>query len=121
MEFGQLQLNCKRLEKVNNSQVAELVALRGIGEVGFDSHTVLTGSNPVLTTKLKQTIMNTLLFSLSLLGTFCFVSKFFTWHAYKISPHNFKKEISNGDILIANVIGYLSIIGWTLLFYLLSR
>ena len=35
-----------------HSQVALLVALRGIGEVGFDSHTVLTGSNPVLTTSL---------------------------------------------------------------------
>ena len=65
--------------------------------------------------------MNTLLFSLSLLGTFCFVSKFFTWIAYKISPHNFKEEFGNKDIFIANVGGYLSIIGWTLLFYLLSR
>jgi hypothetical protein len=31
-----------------------LVASRGIGEVGFDSHMVITGSNPVLTTMSKR-------------------------------------------------------------------
>jgi hypothetical protein len=65
--------------------------------------------------------MNTLIFSLSLFGTFYFISKFFAWHAYKISPQNFKREITNKDVLIANVVGYISVIGWALLFHLLTK
>ena len=63
--------------------------------------------------------MNTLLFLLSLIGTFYFVAKLLVWHAY--STQEREREVTNRDILIANVVGYISIIGWTVLFYLLTN
>lgn len=65
--------------------------------------------------------MSTLVFFLSLFGTFVFIGKLLTWHAYKISPQNFEKRFSNTEILIANLVGIVSLLGWTFLFYLFTK
>jgi hypothetical protein len=46
-----------------------------------------------------------------------FFGKLLTWIAWKIKPENFKKEITNKDILSYNVVMFISLILWSILFY----
>ena len=64
-----------------------------------------------------ENLLLTICFFLSLFGTFVFIGKLLTWMSIKIAPQSFERGFTNGDIFIANLIGILSCIGWTILFY----
>ncbi len=59
----------------------------------------------------------TVVFFFALTGTIYFFGKLITWHAWKIAPHNFKKEIRDKDILTYNLIGLTSAVLWSVVFY----
>lgn len=64
-----------------------------------------------------MTMVLTIVFFFALFCTMYFLSRLLTWHAWKISPQNFKKGISNKAILECNIIGILSVILWSIVFY----
>jgi hypothetical protein len=59
----------------------------------------------------------TLYFVGALLGTFYFIGKLATWHAYKISPQNFRNPFTNKDVFVSNIIGFISLALWGFCFY----
>lgn len=59
----------------------------------------------------------TIIFFLALSTSVYFFGKLLTWIAWKIKPENFKKEITNNDILIYNIVMVISLILWSILFY----
>jgi hypothetical protein len=62
-------------------------------------------------------IILTIIFFLASSTSVYFFGKLLTWIAWKIKPENFKKEISNTDILTYNIVMIISLILWSILFY----
>jgi hypothetical protein len=62
-------------------------------------------------------LLLTIIFFLALGTSVYFFGKLLTWIAWKIKPENFKKEITNKDILYYNIVMIISLILWSILFY----
>ena len=62
-------------------------------------------------------LLLTLIFFLASSTSVYFFGILLTWIAWKIKPENFKKEITNKDILSYNVVMFISLILWSILFY----
>jgi hypothetical protein len=56
-------------------------------------------------------------FILAFCGTTWFFGRLLTWHALKISPQNFKKDFTDRMVLITNIVMYISISLWGVIFY----
>ena len=64
-------------------------------------------------------ILLTIIFFLALSSSVYFLGKLLTWVAWKINPNNFEKEkFTNRNISNYNITMTISILLWTLLFYL---
>jgi len=63
-------------------------------------------------------IIITIMFTLALSGSVYFFGRLMTWVVFKINPTNIKKEFTNKDILISNIVMIISIILWSIIFYL---
>lgn len=61
-------------------------------------------------------ILKGITFLLALSGTIYFTCNFIIWLAWKIKPDNFERKITNKDILRYNVIMFLSLVLWTMLY-----
>lgn len=59
----------------------------------------------------------TFVFALALIGTIYFFSKLATWMVYKIAPQNCKREFTVKDVTIANIVMFVSIALWSIVFY----
>ena len=59
----------------------------------------------------------TFVFALALIGTIYFFGKLATWMVYKIAPQNCKREITTKDVLIANIVIFVSDALWSIVFY----
>jgi hypothetical protein len=62
-------------------------------------------------------IILTIIFFLASSTSVYFFGKLLTWFAWKIKPENFKRDISNKDILTYNIVMVVSLILWSILFY----
>jgi hypothetical protein len=62
-------------------------------------------------------LLLTIIFFLASSTSVYFFGKLLTWIAWIIKPENFKKEITNKDILSYNVVMIISLILWSILFY----
>ena len=63
-------------------------------------------------------LLMTLIFFAAFCGTTFFFSRLMFWMVSKISPSSFKNKITNSQILSYNIIMIISIILWTILYYL---
>lgn len=59
----------------------------------------------------------TIIFALALTTTVYFICKLLTWIAWKINSENFRNKITDKQILSYNIIMFVSIILWSILFY----
>ncbi len=64
---------------------------------------------------------NTVIFFFALKFTICFFSRLATWMVIKIAPQNCKKELTQKDIFITNLIMSIGLFLWTILFYNLTN
>jgi len=62
-------------------------------------------------------LLLTFLFFLALCGTTYFIGRLFTWGVYKINPDNFKNKFTNKHILKTNIVMFISIILWSIIYY----
>lgn len=65
----------------------------------------------------QMKLILTIIFFLATSTSVYFFGKLLTWIAWKIKPENFKKEITDKDILTYNIIMFISLILWSLIFY----
>jgi hypothetical protein len=63
-----------------------------------------------------ELLLSIIFFLASSTSVYFFV-KLLTWIAWKIKPENFKREITNKDILAHNIVMNISLILWSILFY----
>ena len=59
----------------------------------------------------------TFIFFFAMITSVYFFGKLITWHAYKINPKNFREHISSDSIIWSNVVMFISIILWSIIFY----
>ena len=79
-----------------------------------------------LNKNLKKQIMNNItlaiLFFLAMVTSTYFFGKLMTWMVSSIAPESRKKEFTSKDITVANIVMFVSITLWTIIFYtLISR
>jgi len=63
-------------------------------------------------------ILMTIIFFFAFCGTVFFFGRLMVWMTSKINPSSFKKEITGNQILSYNIIMTVSILLWTILYYL---
>lgn len=63
-------------------------------------------------------VILTVLFFLASSTSIFFFGKLLTWVAWKINPNNFEKDISKSEIFRYNMVMIISLILWSMLFYL---
>jgi len=63
---------------------------------------------------------NAIIFFIALFSLVLFFGRLLTWVVWKIAPQNCKREFTDKDVLISNVIGITSCLLWTILFYNLT-
>lgn len=64
---------------------------------------------------------NTIIFFIALLFTIHFFGKLMAWVVYKIAPQNCEKQFTSKDIFTANLVMFIGVILWTILFYNLTN
>jgi hypothetical protein len=63
-----------------------------------------------------------ILFFLAMTTSTYFIGKLMTWMVSSIAPESRKKEFTSKDITVANIVMFVSITLWTIIFYtLISR
>lgn len=62
-------------------------------------------------------VLLSIIFFFSTCGFFHFFSRIVTWIVWKIAPENMERSLSRDDIVFANLIGILSISGYSYIFY----
>lgn len=58
-----------------------------------------------------------IIFFLAFSGSVYFLGKLLTWFLYKVKPENCNKEFTKKDILRANIVMFISILLWTIIYY----
>lgn len=64
-----------------------------------------------------ESLLLSFVFFFSLFGTFLFVGKLLTWMSIKIAQKSFDRDFTSKDIFIAQIIGVLSCLGWSFLYW----